>query len=138
MLKLTEMVQLGAAGFKPADIKKFGESGIESKDIIELAKSGYTVNDVDELIKLSQESAGGTAAQSTDEQPPEGNPGAGSDDAGDDNINNKTDPDPKDAEIEKLKAEISKMQDENAHKDIGQDKPISAEEKFQEALKGLY
>ncbi len=51
MLKLTEMIQLGAAGFKPADIKKFGESGIESKDIIELAKSGYTANDVDELIK---------------------------------------------------------------------------------------
>lgn len=138
MLKLTEMVQLGAAGFKPADIKKFGEFGIESKDIIELAKSGYTANDVDELIKLSQETAGGTAAQSTDEKPPEGNPGAGSDDAGDDNIDNKENPDPKDAEIEKLKDEISKMQDANSHKDIGQTKTISAEEKFQEALKSLY
>ena len=138
MLKLTEMVQLGAAGFKPADIKKFGESGIESKDIIELAKSGYTANDVDELIKLSQETACGTAAQSTDELPPEGNPGAGSDDAGDDNINNKKDPDPKDAEIEKLKADISKMQDANANMDIGQSTQISAEEKFREALKGLY
>lgn len=138
MLKLTEMVQLGAAGFKPADIKKFGESGIESKDIIELAKSGYTANDVDELIKLSQENAGGTAAQSTEEKPPEGNPGAGSDDAGDDNIDNKENPDPKDAEIEKLKADISKMQDANAHTDIGQTQQISAEEKFREALKGLY
>lgn len=138
MLKLTEMVQLGAAGFKPADIKKFGESGIESKDIIELAKSGYTANDVDELIKLSQETAGGTAAQSTGEQPPEGNPGAGSDDASDDNIDKKTDPDPKDAEIEKLRTEISKMQDANAHKDIGQNNQISAEEKFREVLKSLY
>ena len=138
MLKLTEMVQLGAAGFKPADIKKFGESGIESKDIIELAKSGYTANDVDELIKLSQESAGSTAAQSTDEQPPEGNPGAGSDDACDDNIDNKENPDPKDVEIEKLKADISKMQDANANMDIGQSTQISAEEKFREALKGLY
>ena len=137
-MKLTEMIQMGALGFKPADIKKFGESGIESKDIIELAKSGYTANDVDELIKLSQETAGGTAAQSTEEKPPEGNPGAGSDDAGDDNIDNKTDPDPKDAEIEKLKAEISKLQDANASKDIGQSKQITAEEKFQEALKGLY
>ena len=137
-MKLTEMIQMGALGFKPADIKKFGESGIESKDIIELAKSGYTANDVDELIKLSQETAGGTAAPSTDEKPPEGNPGAGSDDAGDDNIDNKTDPDPKDAEIEKLRAEISKLQDANASKDIGQSKQITAEEKFQEALKGLY
>jgi len=138
MLKLTEMIQLGAAGFKPADIKKFGESGIESKDIIELAKSGYTANDVDELIKLSQESAGGTAAQSTVENPPEGDPGAGSDDADDDNIDNKKDPDPKDAEIEKLKADISKMQNTNANMDIGQSIQISAEEKFREALKGLY
>ena len=137
-MKLTEMIQMGALGFKPADIKKFGESGIESKDIIELAKSGYTANDVDELIKLSQETAGGTAAPSTDEKPPEGNPGAGSDDAGDDNIDNKTDPDPKDAEIEKLRAEISKLQDANASKDIGQSKQITAEEKFQEALKSLY
>lgn len=137
-MKLTEMIQMGALGFKPADIKKFGESGIESKDIIELAKSGYTANDVDELIKLSQETAGGTAAQSTKEKPPEGNTGAGSDDAGDDNIDKKTDPDPKDAEIEKLKTEISKMQDANAHKDIGQTNQISAEEKFREALKGLY
>ena len=138
MLKLTEMVQLGAAGFKPADIKKFGESGIESKDIIELAKSGYTANDVDELIKLSQESADTTANQSTEEKPPEGNSGAAGDDAGGDNIDNKTDPDPKDAEIEKLKADISKMQDANSHMDIGQSTQISAEEQFQEALKGLY
>ena len=137
-MKLTEMIQMGALGFKPADIKKFGESGIESKDIIELAKSGYTANDVDELIKLSQETAGGTAAPSTDEKPPEGNPGAGSDDAGDDNIDNKTDPDPKDAEIKKLKADIFKMQDANANMNIGQSTQISAEEKFQEALKGLY
>ena len=137
-MNLTEVIKLGALGFKPADIKKFGESGIESKDIIELAKSGYTANDVDELIKLSQESADTTAAQSTEEKPPEGNTGAGSDDTSDDNINNKTDPDPKDAEIEKLKADISKMQDANARKDIGQSTQISAEEKFREALKGLY
>lgn len=138
MLKLTEMVQLGAAGFKPADIKKFGESGIESKDIIELAKSGYTANDVDELIKLSQESADTTAKQSTDTPTPDKDTGAVGDDTSDDNINNKTDPDPKDAEIEKLKADISKMQDANARKDIGQSTQISAEEKFREALKGLY
>lgn len=137
-MKLTEMIQMGALGFKPADIKKFGESGIESKDIIELAKSGYTANDVDELIKLSQESADTTAKQSTEEKPPEGDPGAVGDDTSDDNIDNKTDPDPKDAEIEKLKAEISKMQDANAHTNIGQTNTISAEEKFQEALKGLY
>ena len=137
-MKLTEMIQMGALGFKPADIKKFGESGIESKDIIELAKSGYTANDVDELIKLSQETAGSTAAPSTDEKPPEGNPGAGSDDAGDDNINNKTDPDPRDSEIEKLRAEISKLQDANASRDIGRGREITAEEKFREALKGLY
>ena len=137
-MKLTEMIQMGALGFKPADIKKFGESGIESKDIIELAMSGYMANDVDELIKLYQESAGSTAAQSTEEKPPEGNSGAGSDDAGDDNIDNKTDPDPKDAEIEKLKADIFKMQDANANMNIGQSTQISAEEKFREALKGLY
>lgn len=135
MLKLTEMVQLGAAGFKPADIKKFGESGIESKDIIELAKSGYTANDVDELIKLSQETAGSTAAPSTDEQPPEGNPGAGSDDAGDDN--NK--PDPKDDEIEKLKKTIEDIQNKNAYQNLGQEKEtLTNQQKVDEIFRNLF
>lgn len=138
-MKLTEMVQLGAAGFKPADIKKLGESGIETKDIIELAKSGYSSSDVDELVKMAQE-ANNTATESNEGQsvPAESASTAGGDGASDDNIDNKTDPDPKDAEIEKLKADISKMQDANARKDIGQSTQISAEEKFREALKGLY
>ena len=137
MLKLTEMVQLGALGYKPADIKKLGESGIETKDIIELAKSGYSSSDVDELVKMAQE-ANNTATESNEGQsvPAESASTAGGDVASDDNI--KQDPDPKDAEIEKLKADISKMQDANARKDIGQSTQISSEEKFREALKGLY
>lgn len=134
-MNLTEVIKLGALGFKPADIKKFGESGIESKDIIELAKSGYTANDVDELIKLSQESAGGTAAQSTDETPPEGDADAGSDDAGDDN--NK--PDPKDDEIEKLKKMIEDIQNRNASQNLGQDKEtLTNQQKVDEIFRNLF
>lgn len=137
MLKLTEMVQLGAAGFKPADIKKFGESGIESKDIIELAKSGYSASDVDELIKMAQE-ANNTATESNEGQsvPAENASTAGGDGASDDNI--QPDPDPRDSEIEKLKEEISKMQDANASMNIGQTKIQSNEELVREAFKNLY
>lgn len=137
MLKLTEMVQLGALGYKPADIKKLGESGIETKDIIELAKSGYSSSDVDELVKMAQE-ANNTATESNEGQsvPAESASTAGGDGASDDNI--KTDPDPRDSEIEKLKEEISKMQDANASKNIGQTKTQSNEELVREAFKNLY
>ena len=137
MLKLTEMVQLGALGYKPADIKRLGESGIESKDIIELAKSGYSSGDVDELIKMAQE-ADNTATESDGGQsvPAESAPPAGGDGASDDNI--KKDPDPKDSEIEKLKEEISKLQNANASKNIGQAQTQSNEEKVREAFKNLY
>lgn len=137
MLKLTEMVQLGALGYKPADIKKIGESGIETKDIIELAKSGYSSSDVDELVKMAQE-ANNTATESNEGQsvPAESASTAGGDGASDDNI--KQDPDPRDSEIEKLKEEISKLQDANASMNIGQTKTQSNEELVREAFKNLY
>lgn len=137
MLKLTEMVQLGALGYKPADIKKLGESGIETKDIIELAKSGYSSSDVDELVKMAQE-ANNTATESNEGQsvPAESASTAGGDGVSDDNI--KPDPDPRDSEIEKLKEEISKMQDANASMNIGQTKIQSNEELVREAFKNLY
>lgn len=137
MLKLTEMVQLGALGYKPADIKKLGESGIETKDIIELAKSGYSSSDVDELVKMAQE-ANNTATESNEGQsvPAESASTAGGDGASDDNI--KQDPDPRDSEIEKLKEEISKLQNANASMNIGQTKTQSSEELVREAFKNLY
>ena len=137
MLKLTEMVQLGALGYKPADIKKLGESGIETKDIIELAKSGYSSSDVDELVKMAQE-ANNTATESNEGQsvPAESASTAGGDGASNDNITQE--PDPRDSEIEKLKEEISKLQDANASKNIGQTKTQSNEDLVREAFKNLY
>ena len=136
MLKLTEMIQMGALGFKPADIKKFGESGIESKDIIELAKNGYSAADVDELISLSKEQGTDTtAAQSSAEktQPDEEASRAAGEQESEDNKK-----DPRDDEIEKLKAEIKKLQDVNASKDLGQPKTITHDDQVKEILKGIY
>ena len=136
-MELANMIKLGALGYKPADIKRLGESGIESKDIIELAKSGYSSGDVDELIKMAQE-ADNTATESDGGQsvPADSASNAGGDGVSDDNI--PKDPDPKDSEIEKLKEEISKLQNANASRNIGAASTQSNEEKFQEALKNLY
>ena len=52
-MKLSDMIKLGAKGFKPADIKELEGSGVQTDDVIKLAENGYSVADVKELITLA-------------------------------------------------------------------------------------
>lgn len=135
-MEITNMIKLGALGFKPDDIRKIKDSGIKSDEIIELAKSGYTPGDVDELIKLASEESASQPEEETDEKGPESRSETpGEEDASDD----KKEPDPRDKEIEDLKKQIEKMQDKNASQNLGDPKPQKTNrEKVQEALRNLY
>ena len=140
-MEFTNIIKLGALGFKPDDIRKIKDSGIKSDEIIELAKNGYTPKDVDELIKLANDEGGLQPEDGADEKEPESNPASpGGKNASDDNIT-----DSKDTEIEELKKKleedeelIKKMQDKNASQNLGNPQPKTNRELVQEALRNLY
>lgn len=135
-MEITNMIKLGALGFKPDDIKKIKESGIKSDEIIELAKSGYTPKDVDELISLASDEGASQPEKDTDEKRPESKSETPGKEAGDDK---KEVPDPKDEEIEALKKQIKDLQIKNGSKDLGAPAPQKTNrEKVQEALINLY
>lgn len=141
-MEFTNMIKLGALGFKPDDIRKIKDSGIKSDEIIELAKNGYTPKDVDELIKLANDEGVLQPEDGADENEPESNPAS----AGDENASDdKNGTDPKDAEIEELKKKleedekrIKEIQNKNASQNLGNAQPKSNRELVQEALRNLY
>ena len=141
-MEFTNMIRLGALGFKPDDIRKIKDSGIKSDEIIELAKNGYTPKDVDELIKLANDEGVLQPENGEDEKTPESNPAS----AGDDNASDdKESTDPKDAEIEELKRKLEEdekrikdIQNKNASQNLGNAQPKSNRELVQEALRNLY
>ncbi|MBO5956005.1 MAG: hypothetical protein J6Q39_00445 [Bacteroidales bacterium] len=140
-MEFTNMIKLGALGFKPDDIRKIKDSGIKSDEIIELAKNGYTPKDVDELIKLANDEGGLQPENGADEKPPESNPAS----AGDETASDDKGTDPKDAEIEELKKKLEEdekrikdIQNKNASQNLGNAQPKSNRELVQEALRNLY
>lgn len=138
-MEFTNIIKLGALGFKPDDIRKIKDSGIKSDEIIELAKNGYTPKDVEELISLASDEGGLQPKDGADGKEPE-KPSEtdGEDGASDDKVQN--------AELEELKKKleedeklIKEMQDKNASKNLGDPKPPkSNRELVQEALRNLY
>lgn len=140
-MEFTNMIKLGALGFKPDDIRKIKDSGIKSDEIIELAKNGYTPKDVEELISLASDEGALQSGDGADEKPPESNPASADDkNAGDDKGT-----DPKDAEIEELKKKLEEdekrikdIQNKNASQNLGSTQPKSNRELVQEALRNLY
>jgi len=140
-MEFTNMIRLGALGFKPDDIRKIKDSGIKSDEIIELAKNGYTPKDVDELIKLANDEGVLQPEDGEDEKEPESNPAS----AGDENASDDKGTDPKDEEIEKLKQKLEEdeklikdFQNKNASQNLGGAQPKSNRELVQEALRNLY
>lgn len=140
-MEFTNMIRLGALGFKPDDIRKIKDSGIKSDEIIELAKNGYTPKDVDELIKLANDEGALQPEDGADEKTPESNPAT----AGDENASDDKGTDPKDAEIEELKKKleedekrIKEIQNKNASQNLGNAQPKTNRELVQEALRNLY
>ena len=140
-MEFTNMIKLGALGFKPDDIRKIKDSGIKSDEIIELAKNGYTPKDVDELIKLANDEGALQSENGADEKPPESNPASADEEKASDDKGT----DPKDAEIEELKKKleedekrIKEIQNKNASQNLGGAQPKSNREMVQEALRNLY
>lgn len=134
-MKLATTIKLATKGYMPGDIKKISESGIEEDQIIALAESGYKPKDVDELIAFASEQE--TELQPGDDQKkmPASNEG------------NEGDPEGVDykEELEKLQKSnaelnetLTRLQRENAQKDLGGSAVKSAEEQFQDALRNIY
>ena len=140
-MEFTNMIRLGALGFKPDDIRKIKDSGIKSDEIIELAKNGYTPKDVEELISLASDEGVLQSEDGEDEKTPESNPAS----ADDKNVSDDKGTDPKDAEIEELKKKLEEdekrikdIQNKNASQNLGSTQPKSNRELVQEALRNLY
>ena len=131
-MNLTEMVKLGAHGFKPSQIKEIEKAAIKSNEVIDLVKAGYTAEDVDELIKSANEEAEASNPDNKEQPKPEGDSGK-PDEANEDKEKKELESKLKEAE-DKLK----KLQDENASKDLGNPNEKKAEDEFKEALRNLY
>lgn len=133
-MELANVLKLGKMGFKPEDIKKIKASGIESDDIVELAKNGYSASDVDELIALTQEQAEilqpGNEAKSLPEPEP-GNDGAKEADYNKEEIQKAND------EIEALKAQVARLQDRNAQKNLGTES-VDPRQAVKEIFRSIY
>lgn len=136
MMELTNIIKLGALGFKPDDIRKIKSSGIDSDSIVELAKNGYTVKDVDELIALTKEDAD-TTADETKHEPtkPDDDSNAGGDD---DKFDYKKELESRDAKIAEMEKQVSDLQNLLAGKKLADTPKDNAREKVQEAFKNLY
>lgn len=136
-MELLNALKLGKMGFKPDQIKEINASGIESKEIIALAENGYTFDDVSELIKLTQSDE---SILQPGNKTPEDEPAKGDGNTGDhDKINYKEVLEQKEKEMEALKAQVSKLQDQMASKDLSGGKPEkTVRQQVQEALSSLY
>lgn len=137
-MKLTEMIKLGAKGFKPADIKELEGSGVQTEDVIKLAENGYSVADVKELITLagSEEEVQPGNKEHDGDDPGPGQP-SGND--GEDKVDYKAEFEKQRSEAEELKKKIAQMQLKNSQKNLGSGEPDDDPRKaVQEALKQLY
>ena len=136
-MKLSDMIKLGAKGFKPADIKDLEGSGVQTDDVIKLAENGYSVADVKELITLA----------GTDEQLQPGNESHNDDqgpdqsdghDGDSDKLDYKKELEAKQTEAEELKKKLAELQLKNSQQNLGDGKPKDPREKVQEIFKNIY
>lgn len=133
-MNLADMIKLGLKGIKPSEIKELNASGISADDAINLAKNGYTVTDMKELISLAGDDM---QVQPGNNEPngsqgpaiPSGNEG----DKGNDDITKALE-----AENEKLKADIKKLQSQNASRNLGAPEPVDNRKQVQEIFKSIY
>lgn len=132
-MKLTDMIKLGAKGFKPADIKELESSNIQTDELIKLAENGYSISDVKELIALA-----GTDESSQpgndDKKDPEGPPDKSGND-GEEQLNDKEKA--LKTEVDELKKKLAALQDQTASKNLGGE-PKDPRKDVQEIFKQLY
>lgn len=133
---LTNMIKLGALGFKPDDIRKIQSSGIDSDSIVELAKNGYTAKDVDELIALTKEDVD-TTTEETKHEPKMPDDGSNAD-GDDDKFDYKKELETRDAKIAEMEKQVSDLQNLLAGKKLADTPNENTRAKVQEAFKNLY
>lgn len=109
-----QLITLGLAGIKPADIKEVANSGFDTEDIVGLVKQGYKMKDIKELAELV------TDESKEPDQPKE-----------------QPKPESKQEDLEKiaaLEAQIKEMQQDNINKDHAGETvdPIAALQKLYE------
>lgn len=136
-MKLSDMIKLGAKGFKPADIKELEGSGVQTDDVIKLAENGYSVADVKELITIA-----GTDEQlqpGNDSKKEDSGPDPKDGDDGDkDKLDYKKEYEAKQTEAEDLKKKLAELQLENSRKNLGDGKTEDPREKVQEIFRQIY
>jgi len=107
-MKISEMLSLAVQGYSAGDIKELAEMQKENPGIIALTKSGAKLSEIKDLLSMAD--AEETPAKSAAPEPCE------SDKTPD---YHKMYEDQK-AEIEKLRATVSEIQEKNASKEIPQ------------------
>ena len=137
-MTIAEMIKLGVKGFKPSEIRSINDAGIATNEIISLAENGYSVNDVNELITLAQESR---VLQPGNDEPKAAQEPAQL--SGSEGENEKTayyneEIKAKNAEIEKLKATLATVQNQNSTRNLGPTEPKDPRKEIQEIFKGIY
>lgn len=132
---LIENVKVAMLGYKPDEIKTFAEAGVSTSEIIELSKNGYSAKDISDLIELSKDNGGLQPGNDGNDNPKDASQG---NEGEKDNSNYDKELKDKEAEIEKLKSDIEKLQKSNAQQNLGGSNEISNREKVQNIFRNLY
>jgi len=135
-MKIAEMIKLGVKGFKPSEIRSINDSGISTDEIISLAESGYSASDVNELITLAQES--GAVQPGHDEPTAAREPAQLSGNEGEKEAVYLDKIKAQDAEIEKLKATLATVQNQNTSRNLGPKEQPDPRKEIREIFKGIY
>lgn len=110
-MKLTELIKLSTSGYSVADIRELSEMSKENPEIMQLADGKHTLAEVKEIIALAsddepvkEKAADAAESEQTAQQE-----------------------DPKQKEVEELKAKLAEAQQANTRKEIRQSQSIDPE-----------
>ena len=136
-MKLTDMIKLGAKGFKPGDIKEIESAGVQTDDVIKLAENGYSVADVKELITLAgtdEQLQPGNKSHNDDQGPDQSD----GNDGDNDKLDYKKELEAKQTEAEDLKKKLADLQLKNSQMNLGPATIETPREKVQEIFRNFY
>ena len=110
-MKLTELIKLSTSGYSVADIRELSEMSKENPEIMQLADGKHTLTEVKEIISLAsddepvkEKAADAAESEQTAQQE-----------------------DPKQKEVDELKAKLAEAQQANTRKEIKQSQSIDPE-----------
>lgn len=132
---LIENVKVAMLGFKPDEIKTFAAAGVSTNEIIELSKNGYSAKDIADLIDISKDIGELQPGNDGNDNPSDASQGTDGEKDNSDYIKQLKD---KETEIDKLKADIEKLQKSNAQHNLGYSNEPNNREKVQNIFRNLY